>query len=373
MDLSTLRSDEAPSGPLKTSRPGTPKAGTFPPAYAPQLSVPAVITAEVDGTTTAGTLKPPPSPVSGLSAQQLRNRRFSDLVNTPAQALGAASDAVRNTADHGLKTISTSLGDSYKFVLGKLREGQTGPAGAAGEVVVPKTLEDARKLIGTPPLDDDVSITSDTAEETDLNRRPPLRDDKMLNLIGGRKFSRDHSVDSSRSAGSSIRRDDATKENISGANPTSAPNLAAANRVENPATPLEAMRNFGNSLNPMAKIAGGIGSFRPFGRTSSIPITPLAGKQPPVAEGGDLATVRRSTTTTGSRGTAKVDDIPEQAFPDIAANLPPRVETPKINPPIRRFMDMQNPADLRIGEVLELLRDYRRLATALKDAGAFNE
>lgn len=46
---------------------------------------------------------------------------------------------------------------------------------------------------------------------------------------------------------------------------------------------------------------------------------------------------------------------------------------PKVNPPIKRFMEMQNPADLRIGEVLELLRDYRRLAGALKNAGAFKE
>lgn len=34
-------------------------------------------------------------------------------------------------------------------------------------------------------------------------------------------------------------------------------------------------------------------------------------------------------------------------------------------------MEMQNPGDLKIGEVLELLRDYRRLATTLKDMGAF--
>lgn len=56
----------------------------------------------------------------------------------------------------------------------------------------------------------------------------------------------------------------------------------------------------------------------------------------------------------------------------MAANLPPK-ETPKINPPIKRFMEMQNPGDLRIGEVLELLRDYRRLAGSLKEMGAFKE
>ena len=32
---------------------------------------------------------------------------------------------------------------------------------------------------------------------------------------------------------------------------------------------------------------------------------------------------------------------------------------------------MQSPGDLRLGEVLELLRDYRRLANTLKDMGAF--
>ena len=61
-----------------------------------------------------------------------------------------------------------------------------------------------------------------------------------------------------------------------------------------------------------------------------------------------------------------------KAFPDIAAALPPK-ETAKIAPPVKRFMELQNPADLRLGEVLELLRDYRRLAGALKDMDAFKE
>ena len=36
-------------------------------------------------------------------------------------------------------------------------------------------------------------------------------------------------------------------------------------------------------------------------------------------------------------------------------------------------MELQNPSDLRLGEVLELLRDYRRLATALRDLDAFEK
>lgn len=34
-------------------------------------------------------------------------------------------------------------------------------------------------------------------------------------------------------------------------------------------------------------------------------------------------------------------------------------------------MELQSPGDLKLGEVLDLLRDYRRLAGALKDLGAF--
>lgn len=35
-------------------------------------------------------------------------------------------------------------------------------------------------------------------------------------------------------------------------------------------------------------------------------------------------------------------------------------------------MELQNPGDLKLGEVLELLRDYRRLANALKEREAFD-
>lgn len=296
VDLSTLRSDESPSGPLKSSsRPVTPRTDTFPPAYSAASSG----TSESDPAAAGHAPKPSPSPAMKLKDQQ-RNRRFSDLVNTPAQALGAAGDAMRNTADQGLKTISNSLGDSYKFLMGRLRD-----PGADGEVVVPKTLEDARKLVGTPPLDDDASVTSSqNPDETEVNtRRPRARDDKVLNLIGGRKGSavaRDHSADSSRSGASSTKRlsglfgDDssASKEKT-----TTAVGGVTTPGTVNPAL-IDSMRNLGNSLNPMAKFTGGIGSFRPFARTPSQPVTPqVLPTQVPVkvgSEGGDLATVRAS-------------------------------------------------------------------------------
>ena len=56
----------------------------------------------------------------------------------------------------------------------------------------------------------------------------------------------------------------------------------------------------------------------------------------------------------------------------MAAVLPPR-EHALINPPVKRFMELQNAADLKLGEVFDLLKEYKRLAGALKEMGAFKE
>ncbi|KAK1827816.1 hypothetical protein QBC39DRAFT_166445 [Podospora conica] len=346
VDLSTLRADEAPAGPLKSAT-GAPKAETFPPAYSPGS---ATATSGLPDTTAAtGTTAktPTPSTTAGLrAAVQLRNRRLSDLVNTPAQAFNAASDAVLLTADQGLKTIGASLGDSYKFFLGKLREDPKGLAtGQGGEVLVPKTLDDARRLMGTPPPpgNDDgdgesvsgASSVHSPEETTDQGLlKPSAREDRVLGLItGGRKPpARDHSADSARSGGSARRA-------LPG---------GVEDRSTTPASALDSVRNLGSSFNPMARLSAGL---RGFGRTASTPApTATATAVKGVADGGDLAT----------------------AFPDIAAVLPPK-EAPKFDPPVKRFMELQNPADLRLGEVLELLRDYRRLAGAMKELGAFKE
>ncbi|WYZ40642.1 hypothetical protein EsH8_IV_000983 [Colletotrichum jinshuiense] len=354
VDLSTLRADELPQGPARgVSQPGTPRVETFPPAFPPGLTVTADSTVETD-TGNATPTRPPPSPLasSGLrAAVQARNRRLSELVNTPAQAIGAASDAVLTTADQHLKTISTSLGDSYKFLVGKLRESQGTPTESGQMLVVPKTLDDARKLVSTPPPEEEGSVSGASSihgtEEAESTRRPSVREDKVLNLIGGRKPSRDHSADSSQSVSSS-RKVLFAKEGEEKAPPTPSP-AAVSN-------PLDSVRNFGNSFTRFS----GMSMIRGLGRTASTPIPakdtsrdlpkdgPSRDGPVKVADGGDLAS----------------------AFPDIAAALPPK-QTPKISPPNKRFMELQNPGDLKIGEVLELLRDYRRLANALKDMEAF--
>jgi hypothetical protein len=338
VDLATLREDEQLSGPSKlVSHPGIPRTETFPPAYPQGLSASEqAIIEEKAGS--AATSKPPPT--AGLKPSTiLRNRRLSDLVNTPAQAFGAASDAVMNTADQGLKNISNSLGESYKFLVGKLRESQDSPRES---IVVPRTLDDARKLVSTPPIEEDEGSSGPLLDRNNADRHPAqARENRAAGRIGLAN-NRDASVDSARSGRSvsSSRKAPASEDPKPATTPGSSPNPAM----------LEQMRTLSNSFNPMARLSN-ISMIRGFGRNTSNPPTPAVPKEAAKpADGGDLAT----------------------AFPDIAAALPPK-KVVKVAPPNKRYLEMQSPGDLKLNEVVDLLRDYRRLATALKNMGAFDE
>ncbi|KAH7321703.1 hypothetical protein BKA65DRAFT_87029 [Rhexocercosporidium sp. MPI-PUGE-AT-0058] len=355
VDLASLRADENPSGPSKSnSRPTTPRLEKPDPMLAPTPS-PKPSTPEVNSDNASPTITKSHSFPAGLRpTQQIQNRRLSDMFQPPA-VLGAAGDAVMNTADQGFKTIGTSLGDSYKFLVGKLKERQEESSGEKTEIIVPKTLDDARKLVSTPPLEDEESASgASSLHSTEVSGRTRADsgarlDDKVLSIIGGRKLARDRSTDSVRSAsttgsGKKVAFAEEGASKVPSPLHTSAPVPAPAN----PAI-VESMRNLGNSLNPMSRIAG-MGMMRGFGRTTPVATTPTTpNPSKPIPDGGiaDLTT----------------------AFPDLAPSLPAK-EVPKIAPPIKKFMELQNPGELRINEVLELLRDYRRLAGALKDLGA---
>jgi hypothetical protein len=284
VDLASLRADETLSGPQKIDGGSDgPKTETFPPAYTPGLSVvttPSVVEPE-------GAAKQPPSPTS---ASIIQRRRLSDLIQTPAQAIGNARDTLFDTADQGIKNISNSLGDSYKFWVGKFRE--NAPANGKG-LVVPKTLEDARKLIGTPPPDDDASDGSPSGQDRDESENPvvPVKDDRVLSLVGGRKASatRDRSADSSRSAKSAgstkkvlFAGDENGKEKLANAaaSPASASNTSLVDQA----------RNLGSSINPLNRFSG-MSMMRGFGRAATTPVISAPKEDNKHVEGGDLATV----------------------------------------------------------------------------------
>lgn len=309
VDLTTLRADEQASGPPKAS---TPQSETFPPAYAPTISSSQDTSAETSSEIATAS-EPAPSPGGLKAASVLRNRRLSDLVNTPAQAFGAASDAVFSTADQGLKTISNSLGESYSFLVGKLRERQNGPKDAT--ITVPRTLDDARKLISTPPpeIDDDAVSATSSAAATDDADQPHSRrsqqggggggvDDRVLTLIGGK---REHSADSARSGLSATS---SSKKVAFAQDSSSKPSPAQQQQQQQPAM-LDSVRNLGSSLNPMARLPS-MNMIRGFGRNMAAPSTPapntnntintpVVAKDAPTAsteDGGDLSSVCKTLT-----------------------------------------------------------------------------
>ncbi|OJD12277.1 hypothetical protein ACJ73_09383 [Blastomyces percursus] len=264
-------------------------------------------------------------------------RRLTDLLQPSAKVLGAANDAVRNTADQGFKNISSTLDNSFNFLFGRLREVQIKQSGEPNgmSTIVPKTLYDARRLVTTSPIIDDE------------NDRMMKAEDRLIGLIGGRKTSRQNSAGSSGNSGSGLKAVTTSVE-------TSAPAAASSGSIfSNPASqltqtpPFGSMKSFGNTLNPLNHIPGMI---RGFGRSTPDPSqdTVLCTDKPKASESisspPSTPIPRRNTSNTS-------------------------IDTTELKPPIKRFIEMSDAGDLKMSDIPELLEDYKRLALFLKEYG----
>ncbi|KAF8451256.1 hypothetical protein BGX38DRAFT_496040 [Terfezia claveryi] len=100
----------------------------------------------------------PVSPATG-AAEVVRNRALSYLARNPVVDV---AESVVMGADVGLKTIGDALGGSYKFLFGQMNEKKQ---------EMPKTLEDARKLVEqpTPP-----GVIAPMEEGSIWGANPPL-------------------------------------------------------------------------------------------------------------------------------------------------------------------------------------------------------
>ncbi|EEP76728.1 predicted protein [Uncinocarpus reesii 1704] len=253
--------------------------------------------------------------------------RLSSIFQPPAKALEAANDIVRNTADQGIKNISNTLDNSFKFLFGRLKEVQLkqgdGTQGAVG--IVPKTLDDARRLVNSPAgIPDDLSGEDPPAkEEGPATSCTPTRsrlDDRLASLVAGRKPVNNHIIKHT--------------EGESGGNSKASSTSASSNpQMNNP--PFGSMRGFGNTLNPLSHIPGMI---RGLGRSSTEP----------------------------SQGTAVAGDGPE-----LSDNQPGLLKEKSsitgIAPPIKRFTELEDATHLKIGDIPELLEDYKRLASIINN------
>ncbi|KAJ5907596.1 hypothetical protein N7495_000278 [Penicillium taxi] len=336
VELSSLRADELQEGPPKTA-----SASATPSSERPDPFRPAKETTTSSVTTVSASpelLKPEIKPTSATlprpqpSPQQ---RRLSNLFQPPTKVLEAANDAVRSTADQGLKNIGASLDNSFNFLFGRLKELQTQAPNSQGNgSVLPKTLAEARRLVAMPPANQPSLSPEDLASinATHSEGGTPIRNSRATSLASEGHTPRDRSIDSARlRAKASVH--SLREEAVSTPSSVTTPN------------PIESMRYFGNTLNPLNHIPGMI---KNFGR--QVPETPGTRSLSP-------APLDRRKTSPPSMEAPTITRSPVP---------PPQI----IDPPIQRFLQMKDARDLRIGDVASLLDDYKRLAAALSKIGA---
>ncbi|KAJ5890275.1 hypothetical protein N7504_011085 [Penicillium tannophilum] len=348
VELSSLRADELQEGPLRTpSETATPyseRPDPFRPAKDTTTSSVTTVSAspEISKLETkepaSSTLpRPRPSPAP-------QQRRLSNLFQPPAKVLEAANDAVRTTADQSLKNIGASLDNSFNFLFGRLKELQTQVPNSNGPVL-PKTLAEARRLVAQPLVNKQNIIQDDIASINSIQSddgAQPTGSSRATGLTSGGRTPRDRSTDSTRTQASSKRSIAPSLRDEPIPSPSSA----------TPQNPLESMRNFGNSLNPLNHIPGMI---KNFGRN-----TP----GPDARNGPDTPNLRPLSPAAMDR--LRISPVSTESAGATASPRP----TQKIDPPIQRFIDTQDAQDLRVGDVAALLEDYKRLAAALHKSGA---
>lgn len=373
VDLASLRSDEVLEGPPKSSsRPSTPRdedSGNWtfktPPTSGGNLNgsiKPATMTSASDPLVVSHSLQSSESIQLSQPISPAHSRRLSNMLQPPTSALGAASDAVRTTADQGFKNIGNTLDNSFKFLFGRLKEQHINgnKVDAVGGVVLPLTLDDARKLVDPKPKTDEEGNNSGASSIAE-HGGPPVEshiktDDRILGIFAGH---RDRSVDSAQSSSSGKRvafADETAKAKEKAGSPSQSlaagapPAVLPSTQPEHTHTgsaAVESMRNLGNTLNPLSRFAG-MNVMRSFVRSSS----------------GNLSTVPTASPTLENPVPDDLDTTSKNETNAAATRA-------RISPPIERFMDVANAGDLKIGEVEDLLRDYKRLGGALQHLRAF--
>ena len=361
VDLSSLRAEEAV--PTKSdSRPSTPKSEITPMPLglsdAPDLI-------QTPATPISKTHSREPSSPTTTKAQ----RRLSNLIQTQTNKIEAASDAVRDSildsADQALGRINNTLDTSFKFFFGGLKE--KNPDGPMQEQpVLPKTLEDARKLVSSPTRaerdNDNLSVSAASSVHGDESTETPVSkglDAKMADLFAGKRQIRDRSVDSTKSGGSSSGRRVAfaTSQNVEEKAPSPAP-IKADGPAPGNISAVDSIRNMGNNFNPLNRLSS-MNVLPRFARavsSSSTPVLPSPSQEQVKASPSPEPLSRTAT-----------DEIPP--IDDRGARAVAALEQlKKTAPPSKRFLEAKDAQDLKLKEVEELLKEYQRLAGALRGA-----
>ncbi|GAB7324056.1 hypothetical protein MBLNU13_g07448t1 [Cladosporium sp. NU13] len=395
VDLSSLRADEVPEGPPKTSsRPSTPnkdKLGVPQPStmhtLKPEIS--SVTATSHDVATPAPTDKALPA-VAAVNNNAVRPdapyRRMSSMVQAQADRFEAGRNDLLQAADKVYDSINGTLENSLNSLFGRLKD-QVTPG--SNPVALPKTLEEARKLVSTPsPAEDDTLLLGSGRSSPDdplapiANPKTTNSSNRTLEILAGRGPIRDRSVDSASSTTSSIKRKPQTTQNASN-NTKSSP--ANANDTHN--EPLAAATNFISAMNPLSlgnRFTSNFSNAIPrFGRAASTGASPAATashtppsnppeSQPTQQKPRHLEHITEAPTTTTITPPQALErensHVSEARAEDDLNAVEALAELRRIKPPRKRFLEVSGASELKIGEVEELLAEYRRLARAIGEA-----
>ena len=357
VDLSALRSDEKPEGPGRTSSPLPPSPSIEKPEPFPQFSTtaPSPTKASISNNATGTLIEPTTTSKSSLEmntskrlpepATTRHNRSLSSIL----EPITTAPATARASAEAGFANVSSTLDNSFKFLISKLRD--RSEEDSHPETIVPKTLDEARALVFRPLTlqdGDDSTAISETSSITSKDDSSTTQakltttDEKILSLFGGRKRTnslRDRSVDSTRSNGSAS----GTTRKL--AFTTAGDKTTIASQQQTATNPLDQVKNFSSQLNPINHISSTFsGAFRSFGQRT-IPSPVQHAITPP-----QLAT------------------ISTEKEKELTLRPPNKTElfAIKSNPPIARFVELGDVKELKMGEVEVLLREYQRLAGVLE-------
>lgn len=383
VDLASLRADELPEGPKRTpsglETPSIEKTEPFPSFPASTTLAPAVTTTEP----TSAVDKPEPSKenlIKNLSTSRpLPSPRHQRTLSDLLKPVHNANEAVRASAREGIDNISNTLDNSLKFFFGRLKEQASNPA-RADDLTVPKTLDEARQLVSKPPtpvLGDDGAAISETSsiagditespDGTEKDKAKGVSEDKLLGLFGNRRPAsatvRDRSTDRE-----SLRSNSSAKK-VAFVSESTASDIPRSGTVSAPPTgnPLEAVKNFGGSLNPLGHVGNAFNAFKGFGRPSPVPTPP-----PNTVQSAKRDSARTSTSNTPIRKDsnqelpATIEAEPKIAiFMDQPEKLALKVKS--VPPPIKKFLEAKDASELQIKDVSTLLADYQRLAHLLNE------
>ena len=413
VDIASLRASEASSGPYRPRPPPidvdtdstqlTGSAPIRPPlssSMSPSPSTPIPIASHA--------VTPKDSSSSLFERPSLHQRSLSELLQPSTAAIGAASDAVLSRADQSFKTIGSTLESSYNVLFGRLRERQLSAGQVDGDdlLILPQTLDDARRLVSTPPpsdldglstisngqLDGTTTMTAMTTATTTTTTNNPTTtasrtNDRLLSFLGGTKMAREKSSESVKSSGSgkkvsfadgvALAKSPSSGGGIvggggSGSTPmTSSLTISPPSSATHLSPAMESMRSFGSSLNPLNRLAG-MNAMLSFGRSSSSSPPP-----PPISPGIEKSEDVSRAETSSDMTMVQPDSDTLPKHPDLTKPPSPqqddqqRQRQVKITPPIARLLELDDPSELKMGDVILLLQDYQRLARALRDLDVF--